>query len=399
MRYFSRSPDEWKEREKKFLNREKEKTRRSRRQGLYFLMLNLFVLFIFFVGVRLHYKQLPSQGFEMNQLFIQLDDPYVSGNQLDLKVRLYNNHNKDRTVTIKDFSIQIANDEKIVYSFSQQQPVQASLKAFTSRLLFDLKREVEISALESGEYKVIVSARVDDSLTKAEKTFRALETYRIFVDGLLDFYLPGEKAVLSVYVRNNTASVKDMNVEKVKYKLEKDNKVVKEREFVLNQTVEGIGVGKEIKVLDLDDISFFETGNFVLNIQCVVNGSISVATLPVFCVPSTETKLTHVKLYTDAPREIFMKDQVSFSVFVQNQSDKDLFLLADEISVRLEPSTQLLRIQSARLWISPYGNYEIFKFYPWNSSLFGQPGFYKIAAQITVGQEMKSLEAVIRVLE
>ncbi len=399
MRYFSRSPEEWRKREKDFLNREKEKTRRSRRQGLYFLMLNVFVLFIFFVGLRLYYRQLPGQSFEINQLFIQLDDPYTSSKQLDIRVRLYNNHNKDRTVTIKNFNFQITKGEGILYSFLQQKPVQATLRAYTSRLLFDLTREIDITALESGQYKVIVSLQVDDQILKAEKTFTAVETYELIVDGLLDFYLPGETAALTAYIRNSTASVKNLNIEKVKYSLKRGNIVIMENEIVLNQQFNDVGIGKEVRILDIPNVKLTEVGNYILNIQCFVNNSISSVTLPVFCVSSAQSNLTNVKLYSDAPQEISGRDQVTFSIFVQNQSSKDVFLILDEITVRLEPSTLLFRNQSVRLWLAPYENYEIFRFYPWNSSIFNQTGFYKVVSQIKLKNETKSLETLIRVLQ
>ncbi|AEH51301.1 hypothetical protein [Pseudothermotoga thermarum] len=399
MRYFSKSPEEWRKHEKEFLDKEKEKTRRSRKQGLYFLMLNLFVLFIFFIGLRLYYGQLPSGNSAINQILIQIEEPYVPGDLLDVKVRLYNNHNKERTVEVKNFNFQIFKGEKLVYSFSYPHTVKTELTAFTSRLLFDLKREVEITALEAGEYKVVVTVQIDDELVQAQKTFTVIENYQVFLDGLLDFYLPFEDVSFSAHLVNNTARTADINVEKVRYSLKKGDITIFEREIPLNLRFEKVEIGRDVKILDSEQIKLSETGKYLLNFQCFVNGSISSTAVPVFCVSSLETNLKNVGLYSDAPREITAKDQINFSIFVQNQTNKDVFLPLDEIVIRLEPSTLLARLQSVRLWLSPYENYEIFKFSPLNAYLFNQPGFYKIVTQIRLGQETKTLETFIRVLQ
>ncbi|MFN3284330.1 MAG: hypothetical protein ACK40Q_08890, partial [Pseudothermotoga sp.] len=299
MRYFSKDPEEWKKKEQQFLQREREKTKRYRRQGIYFLVLNIVIVLIFFFGLRMYYGQFPSQKSEMNQLIIQVETPYVSGTPLDVKVRLYNNQNKSREVLISDFNLQIVGREGPVYSFYQRDSVKTTLDALASRLLFDLKREAEVNSLQSGEYTITVKVKVDDQEVFAQKSFTSVEKYQILVDGLLDFYLVGETMKSSVYIVNNTASVRDLRVQYVILTLREMEQILWQKQFSIQSDWSEVGVGKDIRVLEQVEFSFEREGRYVLTVQSLVNNSLTSVSLPVSCVRDYEKDLKKIKIYSD----------------------------------------------------------------------------------------------------
>ncbi|HEY8540802.1 MAG TPA: hypothetical protein VIL29_00355 [Pseudothermotoga sp.] len=398
MRYLSKDPEEWKKKEQQFLQREKEKTRGYRRQGIYFLILNIVIVLIFFFGLRMYYSQFPSQKSDVNQLIIQVETPYTSGTPLDVKVRLYNNQNKSREVVISDFSLQILNGEGSVYSFSQKDSVKTTLDAFASRLLFDLKRETELNSLRSGEYTVIVKAKVNDQEVFAQKSFTSVEKYQVLVEGLLDFYLVGESMKSSIYIVNNTAAVRDLQVEYVKLLLKENDQIIWQREFPIQSKWPEVGIGRDVKVLE-QEFSFEHDGKYVLTTQCLVNGSLTSVSLPVVCVRDYEKDLKKTKIYSDAPKQINVREQVAFSVYLQNTTNKDLFLMLDEVDVNLPPSSLGYQKRSARVWLEPYSQYEIFRFLPWNTPAITRPGVYKLTAKVTCGSDSKYFESSIQVVE
>ncbi len=399
MRYFSKDPEELKKKEQQFLQREKEKTRRYRRQGIYFLVLNIVIVLIFFFGLRMYYGQFPSQKSEINQLIIQVETPYSSGIPLDVKVRLYNNQNKSREVLVSDFNLQIVGREGPVYSFSQRDSVKTTLDAFASRLLFDLKRETEINSLQSGEYTIMVKVKVDDQEVFAQKSFTSVEKYQILVDGLLDFYLVGETMKGSVYIVNNTASVRDLQVQYVILTLREMEQILWQRQFSIQSDWSGVGVGKDIRVLEQFEFSFEREGRYVLTVQCLVNNSLTSVSLPVSCVRDYEKDLKKIKVYSDVPKQINVREKVAFSVYLQNTTNKDLFLMLDEINVTLPPSTLNYQKRSVRVWLDPYSQYEIFKFLPWNTSAMTRPGIYKLTTKVLCGSDSKYFESSIQVVE
>ncbi len=398
MRYLSKDPEEWKKKEQQFLQREKEKTREYRRKGIYFLILNIVIVLIFFFGLRMYYSQFPSQKADVNQLIIQVETPYISGTPLDVKIRLYNNQNKSREVVISNFTLQILNNEGSVYNFSQKDSVKTTLDALASRLLFDLRRETELNSLRSGEYKVIAKAKVNDQEVFAQKSFTSVEKYQILVEGLLDFYLVGESMKSSIYIVNNTAAVRDLQVEYVKLSLKEDNQIIWQREFPIQSKWPEVGIGRDIKVLE-QEFSFDHDGKYVLTTQCLVNGSLTSVSLPVVCVRDYEKDLKKIKIYSDAPKQINVREQVAFSVYLQNTTNKDLFLMLDEVDVNLPPSSLGYQRRSVRVWLEPYSQYEIFRFLPWNTPAITRPGVYKLTTKVTCGSDSKYFESSIQVVE
>lgn len=399
MKYLSKDPEEWKKKEQQFLEREREQTRRYRRQGIYFLILNVVIVLIFFFGLRMYYGQFPSQRTEINQLIIQVETPYVSGTSLDVKVRLYNNQNKPREVVISNFTLQILSNEGPVYSFSQKDSVRTTLDAFASRLLFDLRRESELTSLRAGEYTIVVKTKVDDQEVYAQKSFVSTEKYQILVEGLLDFYLVGESMKTSIYLVNNTATVRDLQIQYVKLFLKENEQIVWQKEFPVQSKWPEVGIGKDVRVVDQAEFAFDHEGKYILTVQSLVNGSITSVSLPVMCVRDYEKDLKKVKIYSDVPKQINVREQVAFSAYLQNTTNKDLFLMIDQIDVNLPPSTLSYQRRSVRVWLDPYSQYEIFKFLPWNTSAMTRPGVYKLIVKVLCGSDSKYFESSIQVID
>ncbi|HOJ88447.1 MAG TPA: hypothetical protein PLP64_01560 [Pseudothermotoga sp.] len=399
MKYLSKDPEEWKKKEQQFLQREREQTRRYRRQGIYFLILNVVIVLIFFFGLRMYYGQFPSQRTEINQLIIQVETPYVSGTSLDVKVRLYNNQNKPREVVISNFTLQILSNEGPVYSFSQKDSVRTTLDAFASRLLFDLRRESELTSLRAGEYTIVVKTKVDDQEVYAQKSFVSTEKYQILVEGLLDFYLVGESMKTSIYLVNNTATVRDLQIQYVKLFLKENEQIVWQKEFPVQSKWPEVGIGKDVRVVDQAEFAFDHEGKYILTVQSLVNGSITSVSLPVMCVRDYEKDLKKVKIYSDVPKQINVREQVAFSAYLQNTTNKDLFLMIDQIDVNLPPSTLSYQRRSVRVWLDPYSQYEIFKFLPWNTSAMTRPGVYKLIVKVLCGSDSKYFESSIQVID
>ncbi|MGB9899898.1 MAG: hypothetical protein ACPLHI_03650 [Pseudothermotoga sp.] len=347
----------------------------------------------------MYYGQFPSQRTEINQLIIQVETPYVSGTSLDVKVRLYNNQNKPREVVISNFTLQILSNEGPVYSFSQKDSVRTTLDAFASRLLFDLRRESELTSLRAGEYTIVVKTKVDDQEVYAQKSFVSTEKYQILVEGLLDFYLVGESMKTSVYLVNNTATVRDLQIQYVKLFLKENEQIVWQKEFPVQSKWPEVGIGKDVRVVDQAEFAFDHEGKYILTVQSLVNDSITSVSLPVMCVRDYEKDLKKVKIYSDVPKQINVREQVAFSAYLQNTTNKDLFLMIDQIDVNLPPSTLSYQRRSVRVWLDPYSQYEIFKFLPWNTSAMTRPGVYKLIVKVLCGSDSKYFESSIQVID
>ncbi|MGB9790652.1 hypothetical protein [Thermotoga caldifontis] len=362
-------------------------------------MLNLVVVFLFFFGIRSYYGQLSIEKAPLNQILIQCEDSYSSGSPLDVQVRLYNNSDKRREVTITDFSFQILNSQnEQIYSFRQSQPVRGVLDPFVSRLLFDLKREKEITNLPSGEYLIRVELAVDGKKVSAEKKFLSVERYELIVENLKDFYFVGERARLKVNLLNQTSRTQDLRIDAFSASLKQDGRLVWQSAVQVKPLWQNVRVGELVELADVE-VPFDREGVYSIQFDCVVNGSMNSLVLPVACVSSSERNLRKVKIYTDAPKLASLKSSLEFSVYLLNDTKDNVYLEVEEIAVSLLPSSLDVRKGPTRMWLTPYSKYEIFKFYPYSAAAITQPGTYKLLVKVATKNDRLDFETTMQIGE
>ncbi|MCS7175112.1 hypothetical protein [Pseudothermotoga sp.] len=400
MKYLSKDPDEWRKKESEILKREQERTQKHRKRGFYFLILNLVVVFLFFFGIRNYYAQLSIEKSPTNQILIVCEDVHASGTPLDVQIRLYNNSDKKREVTVSEFTFQIFNNEnQQFYNFKQSQPVKATFEPFTSRLLFDLKREREITQLPSGEYTIHVELNINGERTSAQKKFRSVERYQLIVENLNDFYFVGEQAQLKVSLINQTARTQDLRVDSFTVSLKHDDRTIWQNAVKTKPIWQGVKVGEIIDLVEKISVPFNEEGIYTLQIDCVVNGSTSSLVMPVACIKNAEKSLKKMKIYTDAPKIHSLRSPLQFSVYILNDSKDQIFIEVEEIMVSLIPSSLNFKKGPVRMWLTPYSKYEIFKFYPYSISAITQPGSYKLLVKVTTKNDRLDFESILQVNE
>ena len=400
MKYLSRDPESWRKKEQEIVKREQERTQKYRRRGFYFLLLNIVVVFIFFFGIRSYYAQLSIEKAPASQLLIQCEDTHSVGVPLNVQVRLYNNTEKRREIVISDFTFQIFNAQKQqVYSFKQTQPVKSVFEPFTSRLLFDLKREKEITTLPSGEYIIYVETNVDGKKVSTEKKFVSVERYQLIVENLKDFYFVGEKAQLKVSLVNQTSRVQNLRIDPLNITLRQDGKIVWHSTVQVKPFWQDVKIGEIVELVENMTVPFDKEGVYSIQFECVVNGSTNSLLLPVASIGSGEKNLKKVKIYTDAPKIYNLRSPLQFSVYLLNESKEDVFLEVEEIVVSLLPSSLNFRKGPVRMWLTPYSKYEIFRFYPYSVPAITQPGNYKLLVKVTTKNDRLDFETTLQVNE
>lgn len=399
MKYLSRDPESWKMKEREILKREQERTQKYRRRGFYFLLLNLVLVFLFFFGIRSYYAQLSIEKAPLNQILIRCEDTYSSGSPLDVQVRLYNNSDKRREVTITDFSFQILNAEnQQIYSFKQTQPVRGVLDPFVSRLLFDLKREKEITNLPSGEYTILVELTVDGKKVLAEKKFTTIERYQLIVENLNDFYFVGERAQARVNLLNQTSRTQDLRIDTLSVSLKRDDATVWQSDVQIKPLWQNVRVGEAVELAEVE-VPFDREGIYSIQFNCVVNGSTNSLILPIACVSNSERNLRKVRIYTDAPKLANLRNPMEFSVYLLNDTKDNIYLEVEEIVVSLLPSSLSVRKGPIRMWLTPYSKYEIFKFYPYSTAAITQPGTYKLLVKVVTKNDRLDFETTMQISE
>ena len=401
MKYFSKNPEEWKKQEQEFLKKEKEKTQRSRKRGIMLLLINVAIVVIVFLGLKMYYSQFPSYGSSSRyQILIKTPDAYVSGTPLDVQVRLYNNNHQETTMKISNFSIIIFSPEgKDIYRFSQDEPIEAKFDAFSSRLLFRLLNEVELSSLVTGTYKVAVSLVADGQDIHSEKTFTVLECYDIALDGLLEFYEPGETMHIELRIVNNTASVKDLRITGFKFSVKHDDEILWQDEGVFNSVWEKVGVGDSVHLQKDIELKLNTPGAWALDVVVTVNGVDVSKSVPVVCISEPTADLKDVEVYTDIPNQFFVGDDIEFSVYLQNASNRDIYLKIEQMTISILPTPFSSERRRFRIWLQPFSRVEVFRFHPWNKQVISKAGSYKMNVFVKTISDEKFFETNIQVFQ
>lgn len=357
-------------------------------------------LFLFFFGIRSYYAQLSIEKSPTNQLLIVCEDVHASGTPLDVQIRLYNNSDKRREITVAEFTLQIFNnDNQQFYSFKHSQPVKTIFEPFTSRLLFDLKREKEITQLPSGEYTIHVEMSINGEKVSAQKKFRSVERYQLIIENLSDFYFVGEQAQLKVSLVNQTVRTQDLRVDSFVISLKQNGRVVWQNEVKVKPIWQSVKVGEIIDLVEKVSVPFDREGVYTLQADCVVNGSVNSLVIPVACITNAERNLKKVKIYTDAPKVHSLRNPLQFSVYVLNDTKDEVFIEVEEIAISLIPSSLNFKKGPVRMWINPYSKYEIFRFYPYSISAIAQPGSYKLLVKIVSKNDRLDFESTLQVNE
>jgi len=129
MKYYTRSPEEWRKRDE-----EKERQRKAkfdaRRRSLLFLLANLALAFSMLVIVRIYISRRPPTPGVIDglQVVIKAESEVISSKPLDVKVWIYNRDPRKKEATISNFHFEITRDDNKVYTFDYPHKVPFNLK-------------------------------------------------------------------------------------------------------------------------------------------------------------------------------------------------------------------------------------------------------------------------------
>jgi len=160
MKYFSKSPEEWNDYDQKKKN-EKERNNLSHRRIKKYTNLLLIaiavtaILFMIFgnnIGQRLP-NLVSFSGINMNLLAEEVYDfPKALS---DVKITVTNISKASKKISIDNFSFIIINTAtaETVYNFVFPQKIETEFSGISSKVLFNLEKEAEVSSIPNGEYE------------------------------------------------------------------------------------------------------------------------------------------------------------------------------------------------------------------------------------------------------
>lgn len=213
MKYFSKSPEEWNDYDQKKKN-EKERNNLSHRRIKKYTNLLLIaiavtaILFMIFgnnIGQRLP-NLVSFSGINMNLLAEEVYDfPKALS---DVKITVTNISKASKKISIDNFSFIIINTAtaETVYNFVFPQKIETEFSGISSKVLFNLEKEAEVSRIPNGDYEIRANMTINGKNIVLKKFFRYNHELIMNVYTQEEFYVQGEKPVVKFVLSNMTDS-------------------------------------------------------------------------------------------------------------------------------------------------------------------------------------------------
>ncbi|MCD6449655.1 MAG: hypothetical protein J7L34_04020 [Thermotogaceae bacterium] len=407
MKYYSKSPEEWrKEDQKKYQN---DRISRLRARAWKFFVLNLIIVVgaFAFIGFYLKLSGYPVSIFSSRsgirgdiKVFITFnsnDGTFALGQPIDVFVYAQNTSKSEKILSIKDFSFQIKDESgKVLYSFFYSSKVEKKIGKFEKVLVFDLKREKVLDGLVEGKYIVTVNLSLNDSAVTVIKKFSVVNKLQVLLAGYQPFYFVGEIPSFDIEVLSENYKKVSIFVRDVKLEIsDLEGNTVWSRISKINSTYD-LFAGKRTFIAEVEPmLKFDKVGIYkqtaVLNYD---NGQLTFSRA-FQVIPKSLLNVENVKVIVETPIYLGVGDKADITVYVYNESKEDRFVLIKDGRIFLQgPEIYSLKnFKNMRIWLSGNEKMRIFSSY----HNFESPGTYKVIVLLQTDNGDLYKEVTIRV--
>ncbi len=338
--YHSRSPQEWEK-----LDEEKRKTpskmpKRGRMLLFFNIVLVVVIVLVYFVTQK--QRNVVSQSLKTVgnfQLYIKSSKTdFLCGEPLEFKVYATNISNKKEEFSIYSFNVRISSKSSPdIYSFHFDKTITSSLDGKRSVLIYDLKKEVNLSSLGAGTYEVDVLMNFNGKAVHLAKEFKYLSKVQALLISGQDFFTVNEGGMFDLYVKNNTPKALNLKTENVNFSLInlRTKKILYEKAFdVPSEIFLTPTESRKLYTFKMQPIS--SPGEYMLTARVAGNKNLNATSTFLVIEPSKVGNIDDLKLNSDIPMVVSSNDPVGFSLWMLNTSLRKKFVTIKSITLRVE---------------------------------------------------------------
>lgn len=391
--YHSRSPEEWEKVDDEKSRRHSPPHMNKRGKLILFFNILLVVVIVFVYFVTQKQRNVLSESLKTIgnfQIYISASkSEFLSGEPFEFKIYATNISNKDEKFFIYSFNVRISSDSSSdIYNFHFDKTINSNIKAKNSVLIYDLKHEIELASLPSGDYHVNVLMNFNGKAVHLSKEFVYVSNVQAVLESGQDFFKVNEAGTFKLYVKNNTPQSLNIKSESVRFSLynEKLKKMYTKDFSIPSQIYLSPSESKLLYTYNMSPIK--ETGKYYLHTDIIANKELS-ATSTFFVInPSKIGEISELKLNSDIPMIVNQGEPVNFSLWLINTALKKKFVVLDSITVTIKNgSTELYRFSD----ISPHnviipsgGTRLLVDSKSWKTITFPSTGTYSFKAIIKI---------------
>ncbi|PLV58322.1 hypothetical protein [Thermotoga sp. KOL6] len=399
MKYFSRSPEEWKKIDEEKERRARERRDRIRRRANLIVALNFVIVIFLFFFTKIFFTNKPSGVVGPFQIVIESKESYLPNDSLDVKVKIYNRENRKEKLEIEDFLFVIKKENNTVYEFQYPPRVERELDRFESVLVFDLLRETELGNLAGGDYTITVSMKLNGQKVFISKVVTVIEEWRLEIGDLKDFYFPYENIEMSIFLEN--ISFKNRKIEVKTLSLvgfENGNKII-EKDVPIEKVLEV----RAMETVELYKVNFSaprSPGDYLLELNLETSSGIMKRSVPISIAKTYQEDLHGLTLVVEGERFLKANERYDFSVKLLNNEKKRKYIILTNVLVvitKKEPVFSYSISEEHRIVLDGFSSRKIFETTAYDLIKFDEPGTYKLVVIVESEKDrlIKEMEIVV----
>ena len=382
MKYYSKSPEEWKkEDESKGV---KERIDYLRKRAWLFLIINILIVFVAVIMVRYYVSLAPEKGrVGPLNVIIRMKDPdaiYTLGEPITASISVQNTSKRLTGFSLGEFQLVILDsDGTVKYSFSRKVDYEGELKGFEVIPIFNLTDWDLLSDLEPGKYTLKVSMKVNGVLVTMARSFSVVEHYDIVVEGMKDFYFLGEIPLYVIGVENGNLKETKIKITEASVRLEDaEGRKVEERKFTVNEEYDLPEKGAT-KVMEFSPrIKFDRLGEYKMTVTFHTDKGVLQAVRTFSVISKSMLSIKDVRVLIESPLYVKSGEKFAVKIFLYNDSQDNRFILVDSGSFFIEGKGKITgeKVEGLRVRLGRNEKVKVFE----KSVALKETGEYKITA-------------------
>lgn len=353
-----------------------------RKRSFKFLVLNVMIvvtIFFFLLFLNRVSPQTYSNIVDSLQLTVELTKlEYLAPESVGARIYVVNTKKNEKNFVISDFYVKVYSQNKTLYEFSHQTPVQGSVSALSKRLVFDLEKEVTLRTLEEGSYNIFVSCKINGKVASITRSFVYKE--EIKYDILTEpFYLLNEEIKPYFVIENRTNRKQSFEIEKIEWRYGKETK---------ETYTQPIAKTIHIYPLELEMIQsmfkFKVSEDAEKELEAFLylsDGSVKQVRILVPVTKSFERGIEAVDFSIDVTEPVVVGKPSKINLYIINLHNGKRYLNIKKLSASIPSIGYNFEIGNRRIYLIPFGKSFVTRLEKLN---FEKPGVYELILTIEV---------------
>ena len=348
MKYYSRSPEEWKkiDEEKKKFDRVPQLRRRS---WIYFFVNILLVgAVMIMIGI---FKLKSNTPFSV---YIKMNDEYTVGENVFTQIRLVNSRGNELKIVVSDVLIEVTDESG---SSVHTEEIHPDLSVEIPPYDYVLLMKDTFSISNPGEYEYTVSVDTNIGKYRFSKSFVVKYDLNLTFSGYQPYYFPGESPEYDVVVSNNTLESIDVVASPGEVYITRDKEYLDKRG---TPGFEGVVPPKSARLIFhyQPAVNFMREGLYIIGMRAMINGKVRKTELPFMVISKRDISMKNVSILFDYYR---VAEGIEAKLFLVNTSNKDRFFEVKNAVLIVYSSSgeKSESVKNLRVWIPPNGKIEL----------------------------------------